>query len=131
MVYLCCQLCMKTGLIFHSDGKATYWRQLFVYSLNDRKKTQLFTKVMKNCENQGWNWTHQLPNTNYTLCTVYEKTIFIPQDNLTDHFLILTCHGYFLPVVSLNIEQKLPVIVTGELKMSTSRRQVFPDLDLR
>ena len=37
-------------------------------------------------------------------------------------------------VASLNIEQnwqKVPVIVTGKTKISTSRRQVLPDIDLR
>ena len=34
-----------------------------------------------------------------------ENIFFVLQDNLTDNFIILTCHGNFLPVTSLIIEQ--------------------------
>ena len=40
-------------------------------------------------------------------CIVYTKTIFVPQDNLTDNFWFLTCHGLFLPGTSLNLVQNL------------------------
>ena len=64
--------------------------------------------------------------------SAHAKTMFIPQDIMTDKFKCVSVMANFYlshSWIKSKICQKLPVIVTDKPKISASRSQVLSDID--